>query len=308
MNARVGSAVLAWWIGTLLALLAHGCAPATSGPSGDERGAIVLKKQPHGEYVQYLPRRPPKGILVIAHGSVEEEGAGEADIRKLAQTFLQRWTRFADQHALIAVAPLFDHNFGSWIGEPGIVLGGYRALAGKEIGADELVDGIVGQYRAQLGGEERFYLYGHSAGGQFAGRYAVRHPDHLKALVLSAPGRYAFPDPQAPWPYGQKEVTLRMGPQGPSQTIRPDPAGWQRAAALPITVVVGSADTEPQPVRPAHVGTPRVGYARQWVDAMTPLAPPGRSRIRLIVVPRVGHSSAGLTPACQRALAEQLPG
>jgi hypothetical protein len=51
-----------------------------------------------------------------------------------------------------------------------------------------------------------------------------------------------------------------------------------------------------------------VGYARQWVDAMTPLAPPGRSRIRLIVVPRVGHSSAGLTPACQRALAEQLPG
>jgi pimeloyl-ACP methyl ester carboxylesterase len=82
------------------------------------------------------------------------------------------------------------------------VLGGYRALAGKEIGADELVDGIVGQYRAQLGGEERFYLYGHSAGGQFAGRYAVRHPDHLKALVLSAPGRYAFPDPQAPWPYG----------------------------------------------------------------------------------------------------------
>src|SRR6185295_2017273 len=91
--------------------------PATSGPSGDERGAIVLKKQPNGEYVQYLPRRPPKGILVIAHGSVEEEGAGEADIRKLAQTFLQRWTRFADEHALIAVAPLFDHNFGSWIGE-----------------------------------------------------------------------------------------------------------------------------------------------------------------------------------------------
>ena len=258
--------------------------------------------------MQYLPRRAPKGILVIAHGAVEEEGSGEADIRKLAQTFLQRWTRFADEHALIAVAPLFDHNFGSWIGEPGIVLGGYRALTGKEIGADEFVDGIVAQYRAELGGEERFYLYGHSAGGQFAGRYAVRHPDHLKALVVSAPGRYAFPDPQAPWPYGQKEVTVRMGPQGLSQTIRPDRDGWPRAAALPITVVVGSADTEPQPVRPAHVGTTRVGYARQWVDAMTPLAPVGRNRIRLIVVPQVGHSSAGLTPACQRTMAEQLGG
>jgi poly(3-hydroxybutyrate) depolymerase len=301
------TALLAWCLGVLVAF-AYGCASTASGPSGDEHGSIVVRTLPHGEYMQYLPRRAPKGILVIAHGSSEEESAGEADIRKLAETFLRRWVRFADEHGLIAVAPLFDHTFGSWIREPGIALGGYRGLAGKEIGADEFVDRIVEQYRAQLDGEERFYLYGHSAGGQFAGRYAVRHPDHLKALVLSAPGRYAFPDPQAPWPYGQKETTVRTGPQGVSQTIRPDRDGWRRAAALPITVVVGSVDTEPQPVRPAHVGTTRVGYAHQWVDAMTLLAPAGQSRIRLIVVPRVGHSSAGLTPACQRALAEQLGG
>jgi hypothetical protein len=56
------------------------------------------------------------------------------------------------------------------------------------------------------------------------------------------------------------------------------------------------------------VGTTRVGYAHQWVDAMTRLAPAGRSRIWLIVVPRVRYSSAGLTPARQRALAEQLGG
>ena len=99
---------------------------------------------------------------------------------------------------------------------------------------------------------------------------------------------------------------MRTGPQGASQSIRPDRDGWRQAATLPITVVVGSADTEPQPVRPAHVGTTRVSYAQQWTDAMTHLAPVGRSRIRLIVVPRVGHSSAGLTPACQRAMAEQI--
>jgi hypothetical protein len=56
------------------------------------------------------------------------------------------------------------------------------------------------------------------------------------------------------------------------------------------------------------VGTTRVGYAHRWVVAMARVAPAGRSRIWLIVVPRVGHSSAGLTPACQRALAEQLGG
>jgi pimeloyl-ACP methyl ester carboxylesterase len=230
------------------------------------------------------------------------------EIRKLAETFLQRWVRFADDHGLVAVAPLFDHNFGSWVSEPGIVLGGYRGLAGKEIGADEFVERIVDQYRGRAGDVERFYLYGHSAGGQFAGRYAVRHPDRLKALVLSAPGRYAFPDPQAPWPYGQKEVTVRASAQEASRVIRPDPDGWRKAAALPITVVVGTADIEPQPPRIAHVGTTRVDYARQWVEAMTRIAPEGKSRIRLVTVPRIGHSSAGLTPACQRALAESLGG
>lgn len=59
---------------------------------------------------------------------------------------------------------------------------------------------------------------------------------------------------QAPWPYGQKEITVRAGPQNASQTIRPDRDGWRRPAALPITVVVGSADTEPQPVRRAPRG------------------------------------------------------
>ena len=255
--------------------------------------------------MEYLPRSEPRGVLVIAHGSTEEEKS-EQDLRKLAETFLRRWVRFADEHGLIAVAPIFDHNFGSWVSEPGIVLGGYRGLAGKEIGADEFVDQIVDRYRAQIGGGERFYLYGHSAGGQFAGRYAVRHPDRLKALILSAPGRYAFPDPQAPWPYGQKEVTVRDGPAGAARVIRPDRDGWRKAAALPITVVVGTADTEPQPPRAAHVGTTRVEYARAWVDAMTRIAPEGKSRIRLITVPRIGHSSAGLTPTCQKALAEYV--
>jgi len=300
--------VTAWLAVVLLSVVAQACATTATGAPGETRGAIVHRTIPHGEYMEYVPKGALTGVLVIAHGSIEEEKSGEQEIRKLAETFLQRWVRFADDHGLVAVAPLFDHNFGSWVSEPGIVLGGYRGLAGKEIGADEFMERIVDQYRGRAGDVERFYLYGHSAGGQFAGRYAVRHPDRLKALVLSAPGRYAFPDPQAPWPYGQKEVTVRASAQEASRVIRPDPDGWRKAAALPITVVVGTADIEPQPPRIAHVGTTRVDCARQWVEAMTRIAPEGKSRIRLVTVPRIGHSSAGLTPACQRALAESLGG
>jgi pimeloyl-ACP methyl ester carboxylesterase len=300
------SARRAWYlVALLLVVAAQACAPTSPGVPGDQRGTIVHRTLTHGEYMEYVPRGTTRGILVIAHGSTEGERS-EQDLRKLAETFLRRWVRFADDHGLIAVAPVFDHNFGSWVSEPGIILGGYRGLAGKEIGADEFVDRIVDQYRQQVDSVERFYLYGHSAGGQFAGRYAVRHPDRLKALILSAPGRYAFPDPQAPWPYGQKEVTVRVSPEAAPQVIRPDRDGWRKAAALPITVVVGTVDTEPQPPRAGHVGKTRVDYARQWVEAMTRIAPEGKSRIRLVTVPGIGHSSSGLTWACQKALAEYL--
>jgi pimeloyl-ACP methyl ester carboxylesterase len=289
----------------LLGVAAQACTPASTGPPGDVQGTIVHRTLSHGEYMEYLPRGEPRGVLVIAHGSTEDEKS-EQDLRKLAESFLRRWIRFADDHGLIAVAPAFDHNFGSWVSEPGIILGGYRRLAGKEIGADEFVDRIVEQYQPRIGGVGQFYLYGHSAGGQFARRYAVRHPDRLRAVILSAPGRYAFPDPQAPWPYGQKEVTVRARPEEAPRVIRPDPDGWRKAAAQPIAVVVGTADTEPQPPRAGHIVRTRIEYARQWVEAMTRIAPDGKSRIRLVTVPGIGHSSSGLTPACQRALAESL--
>ena len=259
----------------------------------------------YGDYFEYLPRRANTGILVLAHGSVEDERR-ERNVDRIAETFARRWTGFADQHGLIVVAPAFGPSFGSWIGEPSVALGGYRALEGRAIGADDFVHRIVDQYKDRLGGGP-FYLYGHSAGGQFANRYAVRHPERLKGLILSAPGRYAFPNPSAPWPYGQKQVTAHARSGGPPHVVKPDPEGWIKAAALPITVVVGAADTEPQqPLRADHPGSTRIDYARAWVDAMNGLAPQGKSRIRLVVVPGVGHSSSRLTPTCQEALAEML--
>ena len=298
-----------WLSHRMLALLLMAAALSGASMSVDaansEQGVVILRTLEHGEYFEYVPRRAIAGILVIAHGSVEDEKA-ERDVSKVAEVFLRRWRRFADEHGLIAVAPVFGPSFGSWIGEPGVALGGYRALEGRETGADEFVQRIVGQYKDRMGVGDKFYLYGHSAGGQFANRYAVRHPERVKALILGAPGRYAFPDPNAPWPYGQKQVTARAKSGGPSRVIRPEPDSWLKAAALPITVVVGSADTEPQPRRADHAGSTRIDYAQNWVDAMSHLAPKGKGRIRLTVVPGIGHSSSGLTPACQKAPAELL--
>jgi hypothetical protein len=91
-------------LAVLLVVTAPVCAPRPAAAQAEERNTVLHKKLVPGEYVQYLPEQAPKGILVIAHGPTE---AGE-DVAKLAENFLQRWVKFADEHRLIAVAPVFD--------------------------------------------------------------------------------------------------------------------------------------------------------------------------------------------------------
>lgn len=267
-----------------------------------ERGAVVLKKSKHGEFQQYVPRQNPTAFLVIVHGTPEP---GD-DVVALADKFIRRWTKFADANRVIVVAPVFGDDYGATEKTPpGIGPGGYRGLYGRQIGADQFVEGIVDSYAGQIRGfDGRFFLYGHSAGGQFACRYCVRHPDRIKGAVFSAAGRFSFPDGNAPWPYGMGTTTIRPDPAGSQIKIEPDPTGWSKAALLPITAVVGQKDTDEQPTRAGHKGTTRVEFAKQWVEEMNALAKEAKktSPIRLVTVPGIGHDSAGLTPKCQEIL------
>ena len=290
----------------LAVLLLAAASPARDDP---ERGAVVAKKIRSGAFLQYLPKGEPRGVLVIAHGMPSAEEAG--NIAGLAGKFLDRWAPFAEEHRLIAVAPVFDaENFDSVKGDHG---GGYRGLFGRQVGADEFVDQIVVRYKPGMKSwDGRILLYGHSAGGQFANHYLVRHPDRVRAAVVSAAGMYAFPDPAEHWPYGMApwRTTFRWDPNQPPQAVnvRPDPASWLKAATLPALVVVGAEDKEPQKARPGHAGNTRVGYAEQWVAAMNRLARTRRREgtIRLAIIPGVGHDSARLTPTAQEFLADAL--
>lgn len=280
------------------------CLPLVSRNDDFERGEIITKELSYGNYLQYIPTTlaSPPGILVIVHGSLDE---GQPAL-ELASVFIQRWVSVAEEQGIMLIAPAFDQeNFGGHDG-PG---GGYRGLFGREIGADEFVNLIVDSYRPRFKGlDGRFYLYGHSAGGQFTNRYLVRHPYRIVAAVISAAGRYAFPDPDAPWPYGMGSLQTTMQWPGSDEVqiinIHPDPSGWLMAARLPVTTVVGELDTEPQPPRPGQKGTTRVEIALNWVNDMNTFAESNgrRGTVEIIIVPGIGHSSLGLTPTCQQVL------
>lgn len=269
-----------------------------------ERGAIVVEAVEHGRYVQYVPRDCGEGwrMAVLVHGML---GLDE-DAVDVARRFIERWTSAADEHNIILVAPAFDQkNFGGRRG-PG---GGYRGLFGREIGADAFVNEIVDQYKAlSTEYDGRFYLYGHSAGGQFVSRYVVRHPRRVIAAVISAAGTYAFPNPEVAWTNGMKPLVRSMRWPGSDETrhisITPDPTGWVEAATLPITVVVGTEDTGLLPGIDGQEGKTRIQRARRWVRAMNRLARERErtGRVRVVLVEGVGHNSADLTGTCIDAL------
>ncbi len=293
-------AALLWVVG----LSSAAAAPAQSGVAqgADATGRVVRKSLEYGDYLQYTPRSGRQSTLVIVHGSLGKDEAAP----DVAERFIKRWTDVAERRRVLLLAPAFDQeNFGGRAG-PG---GGYRGLFGRRIGADQFVNRIVAAARERFPSlPEQFYIYGHSAGGQFVSRYVVKHPNRIKAAVISAAGTFAFPDPKVPWTNGMAPLRRRMRwrDDDPWQQIdiRPDPEGWLKAATLPITVVVGAKDDDELKPIPGQRGHTPVERAREWVEAMNELARrQGKvGRVRLLVVENVGHDSAALTVHCKKAL------
>ncbi len=275
---------------------------------GESQAGSPVRSKPttlrheYGSYVRYVPAGTIRGVVVLVHGSL---GKKETAIRA-AQAYLGRWTTFADRERFVLLAPAFDQeNFGGHAG-PG---GGYRGLFGRHVGADVFVNAIVDETREAIAGlPEKFAIYGHSAGGQFVSRYIVMHPERISAGVISAAGTFAFPDPDVAWTNGMKPLRrrIRWADDEPWEKIEiaPDVNGWVKAAQTPVAVIVGSRDTaEIKPI-PGNPGRSHVARAQAWTQAMADLARKhGQTpRVRYVEIADVGHNSAQLTPACQRAL------
>jgi len=267
-----------------------------------KRSTIIQQKNEYGNYFVYVPSRQPERILYIVHGT---PGKNETTI-ELAKKFIGRWTQYAKRNKLLLIAIEFNRDdFGSDF-TTGFGSGGYRGLYGRKIGADQQLIEINNRFqplcRIQDG---RVLLYGHSAGGQYTIRFSVRHPDRIAAAVPSAPGRFAYPGDEARWPYGTRPVSFNIKWSNSVSTpvkVNPDPKTWLAAAKLPLSIVVGEKDVEPQPKRPGHVGETRVELAKHWVGKMNELgAESGEGgKLSVVVVPRIGHDSKALTSACQK--------
>jgi len=245
-----------------------------------QRRSLETIKTEYGHYVRYVPDRFRRPIrpLVVVHGSIGKEETA----LDLARKFAERWIPVAERHGVVLIAPAFDKSR----------FGGYRHLKGKTMGADDFVFRILADLAEDIGRvDQKIYLYGHSAGGQYAHRFLVTHPTRVRAAAISAPGNYAYPDDMIGWPYGRKNS--------------PNPNGFIEASLLPATVVIGSKDVIPKNMGGLfQKGKNRVERAHHWVDGMRELAKANRKKpkIALDIVDGVGHNSRRLTPRCAELL------
>jgi len=253
------------------------------------------------DYWVYVPSNVSTNseCLVAVHGSPPARDF--ATCTNTAKQFLEYFIELSEELGWIIISPKFNNP--DFCADPGGGYDGYRALWGRHVGADEYIhsalDHIASEHNVSV---DQFHLYGHSAGAQFANRYAVVHPHRLLSVVLSAPGRFAFPDPHSNWPYGQRGYHMNRlinvePPYTLEKTFDLDPNGWISASRLRIQLVVGSLDTEPQPKRDSHPEhSTRIELAELWIAAMRELDSRA-TQITMEIIPGVKHDSRRLVPS-----------
>ena len=294
----------------IIVLSACGFPSLPEPPIAYEPGQLTRGEDVFGTFYTYVPTTAVEKpeILVLVHGTPQKSETVEWS----AQYYVTNWIDFAEKHGYILIAPSFNQeNFSSRRGD--YAMSGYRGLFGREIGADEWVLRLVQAHQQAFGStNEQFYLYGHSAGGQFVGRFLVTHPESVKKAVISSAATYPQPNTDVAWPFGMGKLYTDI--EWDSDTIKsvdivPDNQKWLAATQIPLTMIVGLNDTAELPASliPGQKGKNRYAIARNWIQDMAAFAEANglESRFKLEILSGRGHSMSGLVPYTQKALVSQ---
>jgi ABC-type multidrug transport system fused ATPase/permease subunit len=230
---------------------------------------------------------PQTRLVVVMHG-----------VRRNAREYAAEWADWAASTGHVVAVPHFDRE--GWRGADGYNLGnvldgsgGSAALNPIERWAFTVVDEIQSRLRRRLGiVDERFVLWGHSAGAQFAHRFPLFRPRaKLRAVIVAGGGWFMLPDPDVDFPYGTRHPLLCF----PRRRL----LDWTR---LPIVLVRGTLDLERDPdlrttPEAETQGANRFERASCMVERARSLNP--NTRWRLMDVTGVDHDYLKMIPATQ---------
>lgn len=163
-------------------------------------------------------------LVVVVHGT-ERDAAGYRD----------RYSKFAEQHDAIVLAPLFAANTQESNDLENYKLIDYHGTR-YDLALLSMIDEVGSKYRLR---SDRFLLFGFSGGGHFAHRFFYLHPHRLLGVSIGAPGVVTLLDERSDWWVGVRDVLPRFGAKLNLPEMR----------RVPVQMVIGAEDTELFPGR-----------------------------------------------------------
>lgn len=203
-------------------------ATATFASSADQRFSFTL----------YLPRsaRDRRAeVAVLVH-----------DTMRTVESYRAAFTEWSERTGIALVLPLFPAGVGAPFD-----LHGYKYLDAHGVRYDTVLLDLLDEAAEHFGLDvRRVLLFGFSGGGQFVHRFAILHPDRVRAVSVGAPGGVTLPGDPRTWWVGTADVAERFG-----RPIEPDALRGLRLQAL-----VGDADLDTW-----EVSDPRLRSSPYWM-------------------------------------------
>jgi poly(3-hydroxybutyrate) depolymerase len=268
--------------GAILLSAAGAAAAATAKP--DQFDFTQAGRHVTVRYFVPAAAEPTAPVVIVMHG-----------VGRNGEDYFNDWLPHAQARKFLLIVPEFSkeefpgvecYNYGNTVDTAG------RPRPRAEW-SFSMIEPIFDAVRARTGSAaERYHLFGHSAGAQFVQRFIYFVPAARVARVVSAnAGWYMLPDLATAFPYGLKNTPVTA-------------ADLRHALALPLVVLLGTADTDPEAKSLRH--TPEADaqglfrYARGQFFFARGEAAARAHRVtygwRLATVPGVAHSDRDMAP------------
>lgn len=234
-------------------------------------------------------------VVIVIHGR-----------NRNGRPYRDAWIAEAERYGALVVAPEFseahyphphDYNYGGMT-VPG---GGF---AQQEAWLFPVIDAVFDDLRRRSGAtRDRYFLYGHSAGGQLVHRMATfAWPARVERAVTANAGSYTLPIHDEAFPFG-------LGGTGLSDDAR------RALFGRPLAILLGEDDDDPDHYQlPRDPGAMRQGPHR-FARGLHYLEVARREAAKLgaplawtvATAPRVAHSNPGMAPFAARLFFDAWP-
>lgn len=243
-------------------------------------------------------------IVMVLHGQ-----------NRNAQSYRNVWKNYAKQYGFVVLAPEFSeelfpgnqYEHGNYFFVTPTEARKNKTRPQKNLPDDwsfrvpEKIFDDFGAKREKTA-QTSYYLYGHSAGAQFAHRLLAVLPEtNVKMAIAANAGRYTLPDMEESWPYGLKETASTNG-------------DLVKFLGSPLVILLGENDTDSEhpglrrTKKADRQGTNRLARGRYFynfgLNAANTLKVPFAWRLQ--IVPDAAHSNKAMAAAAAAVIAEDF--